>query len=211
VKEYWLSFRNGSEALRLPVTPSGYSYTFETDDVVKKVQDLGEILIPGHPKLKMLEFKSFFPAHDYPYVYSGAPSPYECIELIEKWMRTEEPIRLMITESNVNYPMRIKSFKPEDKENDGTGDVYYSMRLQEYIFIETKSVSKSSLSSGEELIMSDRPVDKETPKSVTIRSGDTLYAVAKRHLGDGAKWSEIADKNQIENPKAIQPGQVVYL
>lgn len=33
-------------------------------------------------------------------------------------------------------------------------------------------------------------------KTVLVKSGDTLWSIAKQHLGDGARWSEIYQRNK---------------
>ena len=55
-----------------------------------------------------------------------------------------------------------------------------------------------------------RPTEnKETPKSYTVVSGDTLWGICKKHLGDGALYPQIAKLNGISNPNLIYPGQVI--
>lgn len=39
-------------------------------------------------------------------------------------------------------------------------------------------------------------------KTVTVKSGDTLYKLATKYLGRGNRWGEIAKANKIKNPKA---------
>lgn len=38
------------------------------------------------------------------------------------------------------------------------------------------------------------------------KKGDTLYKLAKRYLGNGKRWREIAKANKIKNPKKIKVG-----
>ena len=47
----------------------------------------------------------------------------------------------------------------------------------------------------------------------TVQSGDTLWVLAERHLGDGQRWSELFDLNrdQLVDPNAIEAGQVLRL
>jgi nucleoid-associated protein YgaU len=49
--------------------------------------------------------------------------------------------------------------------------------------------------------------------TVIVRFGDSLSAIAKRELGDGGRWEEIFDANRdtIDNPNLIYPGQVLNL
>jgi nucleoid-associated protein YgaU len=47
----------------------------------------------------------------------------------------------------------------------------------------------------------------------TIVAGDTLWAIAQRFLGNGARWPEIheANKDKIDNPNMIYPGQTIVI
>jgi hypothetical protein len=39
-----------------------------------------------------------------------------------------------------------------------------------------------------------------------VKQGDSLWLLAAREYGDAAKWRPIADRNQIENPRFLEPG-----
>ena len=51
------------------------------------------------------------------------------------------------------------------------------------------------------------------PRTYTVRSGDTLFGIAERELGDGRRWTEIFLLNRavIRNPEQIFAGQVLTL
>lgn len=57
--------------------------------------------------------------------------------------------------------------------------------------------------------------DDSAPEAVfhTVEKGDTLWAIAKTHLGDGAKYPEIfeANKPMLTHPDKIYPGQVLRI
>lgn len=46
-------------------------------------------------------------------------------------------------------------------------------------------------------------------RSYTVKSGDTLSAIAKREYGDAGQWKRIyeANRDQLDNPDLIHPGQ----
>lgn len=46
-------------------------------------------------------------------------------------------------------------------------------------------------------------------RTYTVKSGDSLSAIAKREYGDAGAWRRIfeANRDQISNPDLIQPGQ----
>jgi 5'-nucleotidase/UDP-sugar diphosphatase len=51
------------------------------------------------------------------------------------------------------------------------------------------------------------------PRTVTVKSGDSLSRIAKRELGDADKWKAIyeANKDKIKDPDLIHPGLVLTL
>src|SRR5690606_37882288 len=46
-------------------------------------------------------------------------------------------------------------------------------------------------------------------RSYTVKSGDSLSAIAKREYGDASQWKRIfeANRDQLDNPDLIHPGQ----
>ena len=50
-------------------------------------------------------------------------------------------------------------------------------------------------------------------KTYTVKSGDTLWGIAKQFYGSGAKYTTIynANKGKIKNPNLIYPGQVLKI
>lgn len=49
------------------------------------------------------------------------------------------------------------------------------------------------------------------PETISVASGDSLWALAARHLGDGARWTELAEVNEIPAPYGLEVGQVLSL
>jgi nucleoid-associated protein YgaU len=50
-------------------------------------------------------------------------------------------------------------------------------------------------------------------RTYTVKSGDTLSAIAKQHLGDGTAYMKIfeANRDQLSDPDKIKPGQVLKI
>jgi LysM repeat protein len=55
------------------------------------------------------------------------------------------------------------------------------------------------------------PPPPPAPRTHTVVSGDTLWAIAERFYGDGSKYQRIADASGISNPDLIHPGQVLTI
>ena len=57
------------------------------------------------------------------------------------------------------------------------------------------------------------PEGKEPGRTYTVKSGDTLWAIAAEMYGSGGKYMKIfeANTNILENPDRIKPGQVLVI
>lgn len=49
------------------------------------------------------------------------------------------------------------------------------------------------------------------PRTYTVVSGDTMWAIAERFYGDGSKYQVIADASGVADPDLIHPGQVLTI
>lgn len=52
-----------------------------------------------------------------------------------------------------------------------------------------------------------------SPRTYTVKAGDTLSAIAKEQLGDGGSYMSIfeANRDQLTDPDKIRPGQVLKI
>jgi nucleoid-associated protein YgaU len=50
-------------------------------------------------------------------------------------------------------------------------------------------------------------------RTYTVKSGDTLSAIAKQHLGDANAYTKIfeANRDQLSDPDKIKPGQILKI
>lgn len=215
--QFWLSFNNGAERLRLPVNPEeitiGASHQF--NDV--NISQLGEYTVYGDPSLKTFEFSSFFPRDYNPTYceYTNIPDPWEAIQLLEKWQKSRKPCRLTITGTPINYPVTIRSIDYTPERAGSPGDIYYSLSLKEFLFIEIKKVDTSTDSATVEA-EKERPNPTEPPTTYIVKSGDNLSVIAARVNAKGVSvtWNDIynANKGVIgKNPNLIRPGMELVI
>ncbi len=57
------------------------------------------------------------------------------------------------------------------------------------------------------------PVSKGTAGAgtYTVRQGDTLWSIAKNHLGNGSRWREISNANNGLKPEQLKVGSAIVL
>jgi len=70
---------------------------------------------------------------------------------------------------------------------------------------EKKKADFSNVQSGS----STAPDASRQQGTYTVKSGDSLSAIAKREYGDASEWRRIfeANRDQIKDPDLIHPGQ----
>lgn len=212
----YLGINEGEEGFILPVLPEKIEINEDGDNETFNVINLGEVNTINKPKLSEISFESYFPLNRGPYVSSEelfSPSFY--INKIREWRDKKQKVRFIFTGGSpleLNDLFIIEGFKLSEKGGE-VGDIYYSIELKRYkpyaakkVVIVTKQNTKNKTAAVK--AKPPRPVEKPKQKTHTVVSGDTLWHIAKRYLGDGARYPEIAKLNNIKNPNLIYPGQV---
>ena len=208
--DYYLSFNNNEERLRLPVIPSSFEVVIPHQNTTVNITNLGEVNLIGKTGLMNMTIESFFPNQEYPFcLYKGYPKPYECVKLLLKWKDSGKPIRVIVTGTPINYAMAIESLTYS--EVDGTGDVYFTLELKEYKFIKTTTPTATTTSRTTLTTPTTQRETKSLATHYTVQKGDTLWLIAKKVTGDGSNYKAIAQKNNITNPDKIYVGQKLVI
>lgn len=216
--------------VQLPVNPEDITISGSSSNDTTDTVGQGEISNIGFPGLKELTISSFFPKRYNGELYINTGGQFEepefYIKFFEDIKKDRKPFRLIITDLNINMLVSIESFS--NTYAYGTDDVDYELELKEYKehnirilkatstgFVNVDSVQKVS-SVTPTNTNSNRSVEKSIPKTYTVVSGDNLWTVAQRLLGDGSRWNEIYSYNNNKsiiggNPNLIRPGQVLSI
>jgi len=208
--DYYLSFNNNEERIRLPVIPSSFEVSIPHQNTTVNITNLGEINLIGKTGLMNMTIESFFPNQKYNFcLYKDFNKPYEYIKQLLKWKDSGKPIRVIVTGTPINYAVAIESLTYS--EVDGTGDVYFSLELKEYKFIKTTGKTTTT-KNGTTLTTPTTSREVKAPStSYIVKQGDTLWLIAKKLTGDGSNYKAIAQKNNIANPDKIYLGQKLVI
>lgn len=193
VKPEWiLSFNNREEVLKLPVNPSNYSIFYGQNNETKTNFELGDIKLIGNKKLQRINIASFFPAQPYPFcTYKDFPSPEECVATIRRWKDTRRPIRLVVTGTDINTAFAIESFEPE--VTDGTGDINFSLDLEEYVFANTDD-SRNGANPDDATGLDGRWVDDRTRMGIMydVEEDSNVWDIFTEVHGAGFEYDDLA-------------------
>jgi len=131
--DIFLSINNREQVIKLPVVPSEFKVSTGMNNQVYETISQGEIKLIGLPTLSSITIESFFPARDYPFARDQSYTGWEYAGIIEAWKERRVPIRIVITETPINMAVTIERF--EYGVRDGSKDVYYTLELSEFNFI----------------------------------------------------------------------------
>jgi LysM repeat protein len=214
---FYFRLRNNTDILRLPLNPERIVFdqgkSVKTYDIV----DFGEIVVPDDRKLIRFSVESHFPTNFFPAcAYRFTESPQFFADKLESWKVNKEILRFIITNSNypVNILCVIQDFEVVEGDGD-VGDLYYTLNCIEYRDYKPNQVElvteNNEIKIASESNKKPRASSFNVPKTYTVKSGDTLWAIAKRFLDDGSRYPEIASLNSISNVNLINVGQVLEL
>lgn len=176
-----------------PVNPEEMVVSGEKQTETIDLLNIGEVDFPQNELRAELRFSSFFPAvYDDYCRYVEIPDPQEAIQQLLTWRDEGKPVRLIVTDLPINTLVLVK--KVDYRAVGGeVGDIYFDLLLRTWREVKIRTSPEAPAAS--------RPDTKPIPKVYTVRTGDSLYRIAKMELGSGSKWKSIYDLNA----KAIGP------
>lgn len=208
---YTMALIAAGKEIIIPVLPAKLKVTSAGNNDTDTVLGLGEVLILRQKRLRAVSWDSFFPARSAPYAPRTITPPLELVRAIQAARDALQPVRLLITgtDLDINTRMGIESFDYEERSGE-LGDLYYTIKLSEWkdysprriVLQEKKPVAKDPSRAGQ---------PNGTPKTYTVVKGDCLWYIAKRFYGKGGEWPKIYNANKAiigGNPNLIYPGQV---
>lgn len=211
----YIGIDEGEEGFILPVLPEKIEVSQKGDNKTYNVINLGEVNNINLPLLEDISFESHFPLQINSFISieeKRLMDPDYYVKKINGWRNNLNKIRFIFTGGplEINGLFSIENFKYEEHGGE-VGDIYYSLELKRYKEYSARKITQKTTSNGGVVFI---PAKEETPptnpanSTYTVVKGDTLWHIAKRFLGDGARYQEIANLNNINNPDLIYPGQV---
>ncbi|MCG3089128.1 hypothetical protein [Sporosarcina cyprini] len=168
--DIFLSVNNRAEIIQLPIVPSEFKIKSPVNNETFTTINQGDIKLFGESGLKAIVIDAFFPSKDYPFARSNQYKGWEYVKIIESWKERKLRVRLVATGTPINMVFAIDDFVfgPQD----GSGDIYYSLSLEEFkdIKLQKKAITpeskptikKSNLNTGS-------PVKKKGTKKKAVK------------------------------------------
>jgi LysM repeat protein len=199
----WLSFNNEKEGFQLPENPESIEISNGASNSTHHISGLGEVNVLKDPNLSEFSFSGTFPAVRNPYVVANKMlAPGKIKDYLLKWQASKKPVRFIFTGStfDINTLVSIEEFNWKE-EGGSVGDIQYELNLKKYVSYAPQKV-KIKVSSANKVTAKKstkpRADNREQVKVYKLVKGDSLWKVAKKFLGSGTRYPEIAKLNNIK-------------
>ena len=193
---------NGEERIYFTVNPARLTVTRPNENRVRSLAMGGTVNIWGGRGLREVKLTTFLPAATSPF-YNGQ-EPESVLAMLKSWQDSGDPVRLIISGSDINDAFLIEDVSETLAEGDR--DVGLTLTLREYKF-KSALAALAGGSGSAASVSKTRTDERVTPKTYTVKKGDTLWDIACRYYGDGTKWGAIAAKNGVADPGNCRSGR----
>lgn len=196
---------NGERRITFTVNPEEVAISRPNVNRVLPLAMGGTVNAWGGRGLRQVTLRTFLPGEDSPFY--GGVSAESILSELRRWQDSGDPVRLIISDSDINDAFLIEDVTEVLREGDR--DTGLALTLREY---KLKSALVSGAGEGSAAPLSaSREEARTLPKTYTVKAGDTLWAIAVRFYGDGARWRTLAANNGITDPKKLRVGEVLIL
>jgi len=190
----------------IPVNPPEVSISREKRIDTLNIVGIGEIdfSLPGQ-KIKSITFSSFFPAeYDPSYCKHPDLDPQGMMQQLTTWMDQDKPLRLIITDTQVNVLVHISAHASKFVGGE-PDDVYYDLTMRVYREVKIRKYGEQTTGAYTGGYADARTNIRTIPKVYIVKKDDDLFKIAKVVLGDSSRSDEIY--NIPENIKTIGPNR----
>jgi LysM repeat protein len=210
----------------MPITPSKVKVKINNQNETLTLINGEEINILKEPGLTDVSFDLLLPQVSYPFTNGGAQSADYYLSLFERMKTAKQPFQFILNRSMptgrrlfyTNLTVGMEDYQITDDAEEGF-DITVTVSLKQYRHYGTKTVTiQPTPTPAETPTATVEQPQRETSQApqqttYTVKSGDCLWNIAKKYLGDGSRYNEIYElnKDKITNPNLIYPNQVLTL
>ncbi len=219
-----MSYRFWLNGIPLPITPGKLNIKTPSKNKTITLMNDGEINILKKHGLREISFEALLPQVKYPFANYNSLSTYTAsafIVALKGLVALNKPFPFVVTRTTprgkllfyTSIMVTVEDYDLDESAENGL-DVMLNIILKEYKYAGTTTFELIKTEQGNIATQVSKVRDtasKVIAKTYTVKKGDTLWGIAKRELGNGQKYKELAKINKIANPNLIYPNQVLRL
>lgn len=209
---------NDNKKVQLPVAPSDLTININGRNETIDLMNEGEVNLLKSPGLTEISFTALIPqVVKYPFAVNYEPvDTYS--NFLNEMIENKKPFRFIVVRTagtkllfDTNLKVACEKYALKESADNGF-DVELEISLKQYkeygvktiTIVTTQTTKKTTTkktSTSKKTTTTSSTNDKRDTKSNSgktykVKKGDTLWAIAKKYYGSGAKWKTIYDKNK---------------
>lgn len=209
------------DGVQLPVTPSKLETKIKNNNKTINLINEGDVNVLKLPGLTELSFEAMLPQVNYPFATETRKASYY-LNKLEGLKTSKEPFQFIVVRMNpsgkmlfnTNIKVSLEDYTVSEDAKNGI-DLTIKVKLKQYKAYSTKTVKVVVKKETKKATVQKKRTTETAPKkkTYTVVKGDCLWNIAKKYLGNGARYTEIynLNKDKIKNPNLIYVGQVLTL
>lgn len=193
------------DSLLFPVAPEKMTVKIGNQNDTLTLISGQEVSLLKLPGLSKITFSCLLPAVRYPFAqYPGGvfQNPKNYLDKLESLKQTCKPFFFQVIRPGrfqTSFTVSLEDYTITEDASKHGQDVSVDVTLLQYQAYVTKTIQFKTDSKGSTTATVSQPsrdtTGKTTTTSYTVKRGDTLWNIAKKYLGSGAKWKTIYNAN----------------
>jgi LysM repeat protein len=216
-----MAYKMYLDGVLMPVTPSKVQVKVGSQNNSLTLISGEEINVLKSPGLSTVSFELLLPQVSYPFSFSERQSADYYLSLFERLKTGKAPFQWILNRArpdgtslfSSNLTVSLEDYQITDSAENGF-DLSVQVSLKQYRKYSTKTVTLQTGTDTATVSSATRETSgAPAAATYTVKSGDCLWNIAKKYLGNGSRYTEIysLNKDKIKNPNLIYPGQVLTL
>ncbi len=204
----------------LPIPPQKIPIKYPGQNETATLINGEEINITRPPGLAEISIDVVIPQMDYPCAsWDGSvEDAEEFISRLQDLKESGDTFEFIVIRDSfdTNMDVTLEDYKVSDDVKEGLDLVvsitmkearHYGTKIMNFAIVPEQPIPAAASPEPE------RPAAQPQVKTYTVKSGDCLWNIAKKQLGDGNRWKEIHNLNldKISNPNLIHAGLVLVM
>lgn len=204
----------------LPIPPQKIPIKYPGQNETATLINGEEINITRPPGLAEISIDVVIPQMDYPCAsWDGSvEDAEEFISRLQDLKESGDTFEFIVIRDSfdTNMDVTLEDYNVSDDVKEGLDLVvsltmkearHYGTKIMNFVIVPEQPIPAAASPEPE------RPAAQPQVKTYTVKSGDCLWNIAKKQLGDGNRWKEIHNLNldKISNPNLIHAGLVLVM